>query len=136
MQEPDDGQQTIQFIRDTEQAVALALFRGIDVASTYCVIPEKSAERFNYQRMMEGLPVGLVVDQVTSTERPIRSGEFYRLSEDPQDGEIHEGHGTMLGTAGVAVLKTGADITVDEIWHAAMVFVHAKLEGLKDVSDS
>jgi hypothetical protein len=122
----------VRFIRDTEQAIALALFRSIIPEAHYILIPDKSAERFNYQRIMEGLPVGLVVDLVSMVERPIRSGEFYMLSEDPQDGEIHEGYGQMLATSETGILKTGSELTVGEVWRAAQVFVQAKLEGLQD----
>lgn len=126
MLNPED---LIRFIRETTPVIAGTLFQSIDPEAQYCLIPLKMAERFNYRRVMEGLPVGLVFE--AGQMRPIRSLEFYRVQDTPsQDGDILEGYATMLVSSGMATMKLGEELTVDDIWKAAGVFVRAKLADL------
>ncbi len=124
------------FAHDTIPVVAKAIFSGIVPQEQYLVVQKDQAAKFNLGRMAKGLPANLVSRDGAPDQLPIRDYGIYQAADTPSGSDqISLGFVNLLLGEEVAVAKYGFELTVEDIWAAATVYVLARMEELPALPD-
>ncbi len=116
-------------IRAAIEDIACALLRWVDPDGQYLVIRPEMAAPFIADRLLAGLPTNMVGHRDSATGHPIRDLGIYCVS--PQGSghqEIAEGWVEYLVTRGIADVKWGSELTVQDIRACATMTAIAFLE--------
>ncbi len=108
--------------------IARVIFASIDPTAHYLIVTE--ATRFTQERLLKNVPFNLVGNGQPE-QQPVRDHTIYRVTETGEgNGEIPMCWIDVLVGGEYAMPRLGSEITVEEIWESAMVYVLARLEEL------
>jgi hypothetical protein len=120
-----------KFARETIPWIASALFAEIKPQEQYLVVPPGQASKFNLARMTRGESVNIVSANDAPNQLPIRDHGIYHGAKLPvADNQIDLPMVNLLLGEEIAVAKQGYELTVEDIWAAATVYVLARMEEL------
>lgn len=109
--------------------IANVIFRSIDPAGDYIVIRDKCAAAFTTARLLAGLPANIVGHRDDANGRPIRDCGIYRVTDAGiGHNEVAVGWASLIHGGNTGTVKSGGDITLDEVWAAALAEVLARVE--------